>query len=1172
MASTQSSTQVTQVIKADILSAMEKIDPFLRFLTKATGKTLVPLDLLQSVLPRDAFRGGARGGDAGVIGGDKESAAGANSGNILECAPSVGNEGNIDGDGTANNGNRKFSTFDSSANANNSNNERKDKDIPHYLKEMLLELTYRGVLSYHPNYQIVGFPPPPSSSPNSSETSSPKFEFLPSNADSSKVVATTSFTAPDSYASLSVVSTIAAAASRLPKPPAKLIGKGLHGSSESAAKRRMKVLKWTLERNPCWTCQMDLVPSLPSQPSSPLLASLAGAAFGSSSGLGEEEASSAALSINNGNMVGQTIAKMVGSPKRKSTKTSTKGNESQKKETMASIAFSEMKSDKSVNSGEENKKEKPKKDHLKKVESTIHSTDAKESHINDHECNQRKDAFQALSNLFNRCDSLKNKKDASLFHGFHRNQSKNDTCAETTTESISVKTTEENDFSNDDDKCLWLPCQAAYAGSHPGRDARYGTLSKETLAKIPVDLLKLFDLDTGEMKKDSVKDGSSGNCSGGNCHVDAKQVSKAEDAPVPTKEPRRRLFLHQAQAINAALIGIHTVVCTGTGSGKSLCFLLPVLAKVIMSSMQQQKQFFTSNSEMKKRRSNSGLAALLLFPTKALAQDQFSKLAALLQSLSLSNANNTIIRAGVIDGDTPHSQRDVIASECQIILTNPDTLHAAILPNWKKRPAYQQLLSRITTVVVDEAHVYEGAFGAHVSMVLARLKRVCRVASSPTSFTTQGTIAPRSSADGELRNYYPDSNLLFIACSATMIHPEQHFRLLCPIGEKERVCVLTSEEDGSPRAPKHFFVWNPPILDVHGNSIESVFLPTKSNKMESRRTDEKNKELMINDSMDVSQHTDKSRKRKRKIHSNCFQSHTGEEVAVCLLQHKQTHNLTRRRHAADERAYLLAKAISTHSLRCIAFCKTRSLVEWVYERCLSILQSNPATFYLTSRVESYRGGYTAEVRRSIEERLFRRELWGVVGTNALELGVDVGGIDLTLHCGYPGSINSLLQQSGRGGRGRGGGDDVPSCAIMICFNSPTEQFLWRNPKSLLSRGVAAPPTLPVNGSVIQGHLLCAGDEFPLTGDRPVSCLLNEFGCRDGGSECLPDEELLGPRNVYHDGVEYLVQKGLLTRKVVRTMTETQGSKTCSVRVGDIDVYTTHPVRSCQTLCFYLNIT
>ncbi len=345
---------------------------------------------------------------------------------------------------------------------------------------------------------------------------------------------------------------------------------------------------------------------------------------------------------------------------------------------------------------------------------------------------------------------------------------------------------------------------------------------------------------------------------------------------------------------------------------------------------------------------------------------------------------------------------------------------------------------------------------------------------------------------------------------------------------------------------------------MNGNSTGSVFLPkpTKNKAMDSnsnpiQSSPKLGDEISESGFVEISIGSRKiSRKRKRQYLNE------GDD-AVSLFNHS-TH-FTRRRHSADETAYLLAKAIATESVRCIAFCKTRMLVEWVYERCLAILKSDPKTLHLTSRVESYRGGYSADARRSIEDRLFKRELWGVVGTNALELGVDVGGIDLTLHCGYPGSLNSLLQQSGRAGRGKGSvtrsGECVPSCAVMVCFSSPSEQYLWRNPTSLLSRGVAAPPTLPINGSVVKGHILCAGEEFPLVGNRPVSCLLNEYGNTSGTISA--DCDLLGGE-VYHEEVEYLLQKGLLTRKTVNAIT--QDEEKSMAAVYEIEVYSTHPVR------------
>lgn len=908
------------------LAAMSRIDAFLRFLTKATGKTSVPIMMLAQVLPK------------------------------------------INTDTTA----------DDSKHSTDSGKKGNSDDHGH-LRELLLELTHRGVLNYDIKKETVGFPLPPSPSNN--------------HTDLSKMPEATVATS-DSTSMHNI----------LPRPPSKLLGKGLHGSTEPSAKRRMKVLEWSIKHFP-------------------------------------------SLAIG--------------------------------------IKSDELKVAGAVNERGASETNRTEPNHLDESfcgnqKNEEHATESEKDRIEVDErldeCSERRAAYQSL-------DALLKGTVGSLVDNNNKG---------------SIQSGPKCSADEKQTKKQWLPCQAAYAGSHPGRDARFETLSKETASIIHPKIFQLFNL----------------NCDG---------TSRTTDTD--TGLPKRRLFLHQARAIESAMNNIHTVVQTATGSGKSFCFLLPVLAKAMQSVEGGERS-----------------SAILLFPTKALAQDQYSKIDALLKSLSSNDDTDDIpLRVGVIDGDTPHSYRDEIATGCQIILTNPDTLHAAILPNWNKRPAYQNLLARVSTVVVDEAHVYEGAFGAHVAMVLARLLRICRVASSP------------SNTD----NVAPARQISFIACSATMLHPEKHFRLLCPIGEEEDVCVLTSEDDGSPCSAKHFFVWNPPILDVNGNSTESIFLPKSRGVDTERKTDEPNN----NDSNDTAHIVNipigsRKRKRSRRRYDDSDHDQTTHQISKTF---------THRRHAADETAFLLAKAISA-GVRAIAFCKTRSLVEWVYERTLAILQSNQSTCALTSRVESYRGGYTAEARRSIEERLFHRKLLGVVGTCALELGVDVGGVDLTLHTGYPGSISSLLQQSGRAGRGKEH-HNVPSCAIMVCFSSPSEQYIWKNPTTLLSRGLDAPPNLPINDSVMQGHLLCAGDEFPLTGDRSVACLLNEFTIH---GRCPSDCDLFGPSSVYFENVDFLAKKGLLSQKDASVVSDQRRSGKSDGK-GRIPVYSTHPVSALFDIALILKL-
>mmetsp|Transcript_21537 Transcript_21537/g.32698 ORF Transcript_21537/g.32698 Transcript_21537/m.32698 type:complete len:568 (+) Transcript_21537:103-1806(+) len=305
-----------------------------------------------------------------------------------------------------------------------------------------------------------------------------------------------------------------------------------------------------------------------------------------------------------------------------------------------------------------------------------------------------------------------------------------------------------------------IPRQVAYAGSHSKRNPAYSKILGDN--DIPSILWDSFDIET--------------------------------QGPSPTIKTRRKLYSHQAAAIDSAMNDIHTLVCTGTGSGKSLCFLIPVLAACLQTE-----------------------TSLILFPTKALAQDQYTKLVSMIESHA---GLKDKIFPGIINGDVSQAQRRQNAKTCNIILTNPDTLHAAILPGWKS--AYKELLGRIKYVVIDEAHMYEGVFGAHVSMVLSRFLRLSAVCSQKIGRDIRSPV--------------------FLACSATMSHPEQHFRLLCPITDESKITILHPSDDGSPRAAKHFFVWNPPIMNIDGASTGRV---TISNSRKNRKDDDGRQTLFL---------------------------------------------------------------------------------------------------------------------------------------------------------------------------------------------------------------------------------------------------------------------------------------------------------------------------------------
>jgi DEAD/DEAH box helicase domain-containing protein len=215
-----------------------------------------------------------------------------------------------------------------------------------------------------------------------------------------------------------------------------------------------------------------------------------------------------------------------------------------------------------------------------------------------------------------------------------------------------------------------------------------------------------------------------------------------------------RLYTHQVQAIEALRGGLDVVVVTGTASGKSLCYHLPVLERLL---------------------AEPAATALYLFPTKALAQDQLHGLTRLAGgSLELMNA----LVAGVYDGDTHPATRRKLRDGSNVILSNPDMLHQGILP---AHPRWAKFFAGLRYVVIDEMHAYRGIFGSHVANVLRRLDRVVR------------------HHGGQCR---------IVLCSATIRNPGELAERLT--GRP----ITVVDDDGAPRGEKHFVFWNPPFRDA----------------------------------------------------------------------------------------------------------------------------------------------------------------------------------------------------------------------------------------------------------------------------------------------------------------------------------------------------------------------
>jgi DEAD/DEAH box helicase domain-containing protein len=397
-----------------------------------------------------------------------------------------------------------------------------------------------------------------------------------------------------------------------------------------------------------------------------------------------------------------------------------------------------------------------------------------------------------------------------------------------------------------------------------------------------------------------------------------------------------RLYVHQVTALEAARAGQDFVVVTGTASGKTLCYNLPILEAAT---------------------GGTNVRALYLFPTKALAQDQ---LKGLLELVGDDGELAAAVRPGVYDGDTPTSQRRRIRGEANLVLSNPDMLHASVLPY---HPKWAGFFSELRYVVIDEIHTYRGILGAHVSAVLRRLLRICE---------------------------HYGSRPAFLAASATIANPGELASRL--VGRYMAVI----DDDGAPRGRKYFVLWNPAPL--------------------------------------------------------------GRDSLA-------------RTSANDDAVTWLVDSLKAGG-QALAFTRTRQAAELIHRYARERLSKEQSP--LADQVRAYRGGYLPNERREIEQALFSGRLRGVAATNALELGIDIGTLDVALLVNYPGTIASSWQQAGRSGRRQ---DE--SLAVLLAGNDPVDQYLLRHPQYFFAQSPEHAVVDPNNPYVLAKHLPAAAFELPL---------------------------------------------------------------------------------------------
>ncbi|WP_256695494.1 MULTISPECIES: DEAD/DEAH box helicase [Actinomyces] len=491
------------------------------------------------------------------------------------------------------------------------------------------------------------------------------------------------------------------------------------------------------------------------------------------------------------------------------------------------------------------------------------------------------------------------------------------------------------------------------------------------------------------------------------CHADWPKWADPDLVAAYRRIGVERPWTHQVTAAQSAHAGHHTVLATGTGSGKSLAAWLPALSDVLAAQSPGADSRISAHG----RRPTT----LYLSPTKALTADQAAALDRLIGGLEAvqreagtPTGSLRTVRAGTCDGDTPLPERDWVRAHADVVLTNPDFLHFSLLPGHER---WTRLLRGLRYIVIDECHAYRGVLGAHVALVLRRLLRLV------------ARLRPRGPQP------------VVLCASATAAEPALTAARLIGAAPDDVVAVT---EDAAPAGERTLALWQPALRDPW-----VLPAPDDEPAQDSARATEP-------DSGDP-----------------------GEDPSA-------------RRSAVVEAAELLVDLLSVGA-RALVFVRSRRSAEVVAERARHTLGLSLPE--LIGTVSAYRGGYLPEERRALEADLRSGRLRALATTNALELGIDVTGLDAVLIAGWPGTRVSLGQQAGRAGRAGGRG-----LAVLIASDNPLDAYLVHHPEAVF----AAPEATvfdPANPYVLAPHLCAAASEAPLRASD-----LALFG--------LPDDALL----------------------------------------------------------------
>lgn len=495
------------------------------------------------------------------------------------------------------------------------------------------------------------------------------------------------------------------------------------------------------------------------------------------------------------------------------------------------------------------------------------------------------------------------------------------------------------------------------------------------------------------------------------------------------------LYHHQHKALNAARDGSNLVLASDTASGKSIPY-----------------QIHACETALK-----NNATSLYIAPYKALINDQAESFDRLINGMDLT----TSLSAEVYTGDVPQwKKKRIRQSRPNILLMTPEQVHNSLLA-WHDQ-IWDWFFSRLSTVIIDEVHEFRGTFGSHIGHVCRRLNR----------------LATQYSSDPQ-----------YFCCSATIGNPKKH---ASNITDEPTDSFVTIQQDTSERGTRHWLLYNPPY------KLESDTEPPGPDYPDN--WGELRKEVLARDRYTctncglrggryspVTFHVDHilpagrggahTKANLRTLCTECHDKRPGHSISTKRpTSAKTAQEVKQERERQSHRTVALQLFIELVSRghQTVVFEKTRQNTETYAEAASSELTKYNQE-QIAESIRPYHSHLPNDIRENIESGLQSGKIRGVWATSALEVGVDIGGLDAVILSGHPGTTMELFQRAGRAGRGN------EDCLVLfVASGDPLDQYCISNPKSIFNESPGNATSNTENPEILDDHILSAADELPLT--------------------------------------------------------------------------------------------